>query len=105
MIPFVDLKAQYRALKPDIDRAIEQVLAEAEAVREAEGEAGVVHDHADVAHVVVEALELEQDHAQRRRPERDGAPGQRLQGLAVRESELHATIASRGQVPAGGVVN
>jgi dTDP-4-amino-4,6-dideoxygalactose transaminase len=30
MIPFVDLKAQYRALKPDIDRAIEQVLAEAQ---------------------------------------------------------------------------
>ena len=30
MIPFVDLKAQYQALKPDIDRAIEQVLGEAQ---------------------------------------------------------------------------
>jgi dTDP-4-amino-4,6-dideoxygalactose transaminase len=30
MIPFVDLKAQYRALKPDIDRAIQQVLDESQ---------------------------------------------------------------------------
>jgi dTDP-4-amino-4,6-dideoxygalactose transaminase len=28
MIPYVDLKAQYRALKPEIDRAIQQVLDE-----------------------------------------------------------------------------
>jgi dTDP-4-amino-4,6-dideoxygalactose transaminase len=30
MIPFVDLKAQYRALKPEIDRAIQQVLDESQ---------------------------------------------------------------------------
>jgi len=30
MIPFVDLKAQYRALKPEIDRAIEHVLDNAQ---------------------------------------------------------------------------
>ena len=30
MIPFVDLKAQYRSLKPEIDRAIQQVLDESQ---------------------------------------------------------------------------
>jgi dTDP-4-amino-4,6-dideoxygalactose transaminase len=30
MIPFVDLKAQYRALKPEIDRAVQQVLDESQ---------------------------------------------------------------------------
>jgi dTDP-4-amino-4,6-dideoxygalactose transaminase len=30
MIPFVDLKAQYRTLKPEIDRAIQQVLDESQ---------------------------------------------------------------------------
>ncbi len=30
MIPFVDLKAQYRALKPDIDRAVQHVLENAQ---------------------------------------------------------------------------
>jgi dTDP-4-amino-4,6-dideoxygalactose transaminase len=30
MIPFVDLKTQYRALKPEIDRAIQQVLDESQ---------------------------------------------------------------------------
>ena len=30
MIPFVDLKAQYRSLKPEVDRAIQQVLDESQ---------------------------------------------------------------------------
>src|SRR5712691_11594645 len=42
----------------------QQPLTDAEAVRVRDGEAGVVDDHAEVGHVVVQALELEQDHAQ-----------------------------------------
>lgn len=30
MIPFVDLKAQYRSIKPDVDQAIQQVLDESQ---------------------------------------------------------------------------
>ena len=30
MIPFVDLKSQYRSIKPEIDRAIQQVLDESQ---------------------------------------------------------------------------
>jgi len=51
----------------------------------AEGEAGVVDDHADVGDVVVEPFELEEDDAEPARARRNLAAGKRLERLAVRE--------------------
>ena len=60
-----------------------QLFAKAEAVSVAEGEAGIVHDHADVADVVVQTLELEEHHAEPRRARRNLGAGQRFDRLTV----------------------
>ena len=62
-----------------------ELLADPETVRVAEGEAGVVDDHADVGDVVVEPFELEEDDAEPARARRNLAAGKRLERLAVRE--------------------
>ena len=60
-----------------------QLFAKAEAVSVAEGEAGIVHDHADVADVVVQTLELEEHHPEPRRARRNLGAGQRFDRLTV----------------------
>ena len=61
----------------------QEPLADPEAVRVGGGEARVVGDHAEVADVVVQPLELEEDHAQVPRAGRRDGAGQRLDRLAV----------------------
>src|SRR5438445_4485799 len=63
----------------------QNLLPDAEAVRVAEAESCVVDDHAHVADVVVDPLELEEDDAEPARPRRHGASGERLERLAVGE--------------------
>src|SRR5207244_10687490 len=55
----------------------QQLLADPETVRVAEGETRVVDDHADVGDVVVEALELEQDRGEPTGAARAGPGGER----------------------------
>ena len=62
-------------------------------MRVAEGEAGVVDDHAHVADVVVEALELQEHDAQPRPAGGYGAAGERLEGLAVGERVADGRVA------------
>ena len=59
----------------------------------AEGEAGVVDDHADVGDVVVEPLELEEDDAEPARARRHLAARERLERLAVGERVARARVA------------
>ena len=61
----------------------EEALANAEAVCVRHGEPGVVGDHAEVRHVVVEALHLEEHHAEITCALGYGGPGGRLEGLTV----------------------
>ena len=70
-----------------------ELLADPEAVRVPEGEAGVVDDHAHVTDVVVDPLELEQDDSQPRGPRRHRAARERLERLAVREDVADARVA------------
>ena len=70
----------------------QQLFAEPEAVRVTEGEARVVQDHADVADVVVEALQLEQHRAERECAWRDGAAREGLEAAAVRQRVAHARV-------------
>ena len=71
----------------------QQPLADAEAVRVGNGEAGVGGDHAEVGHVVVEPLHLQQDHALIAGGRRHGAAGQRLQRLAVGQRVADGRVA------------
>src|SRR5437867_8979034 len=70
----------------------EHLLAQPEAVGVAERESGVVDDHADVADVVVEPLELEKDHAERRGPPRNVGTGQPLERLAIGQRMGHGLV-------------
>src|SRR5262249_13359969 len=70
-----------------------QLLADPEAVRVPEGESGVVDDHADVADVVVNTLELEPDDAEPAGARRHGDAGQLLDRLAVSEDVTNARVA------------
>src|SRR5262249_3553557 len=69
-----------------------QLLPQPEAMRVTERESGVVHDHADVADVVVEPLELEEDHAQRETPPWYLRSGQPSQGLAIGQRMSHGLV-------------
>src|SRR5256885_876480 len=71
----------------------QQPLAQPEAVRVAEGVARVVHDHADVADMVVEALQLEQHDAKPQGALRRVTARQRLQRLAERQRVTDARVA------------
>jgi len=71
----------------------QQLLADPETVRVAEGETRVVDDHADVGDVVVEALELEQDDAEPPGARRRLAAGERLERLAVGQGVADARVA------------
>ena len=71
----------------------QQLFANSEAVRVPEGESGVVHDHADVADVIVDPLELEQDEPDQPRARRHLAAGERFERLTEGHGVADARVA------------
>ncbi len=99
-----DDAAAQQAVAGELFVQAQQPLAQAKALRMGKGETGVVADGAEVGHVVVEALHLQQHQAQGTGARRNLTAGQRLQRLAVGQRVADGGVAgdALGQLDALG---
>src|SRR5438093_1182103 len=82
----------------------EQALADPKTMGMGDRIAGVVGDHAEVGHVIVEPLHLQEHHAEITRSLRHRGAGRGLQGLAEGQGVAHGGVAGHalGQLHALG---